>query len=256
MRQCSPSPEGATDSYVTQSDRHASNNEANVSDALRKLSVHGAYLRPEDPYAFAPKARSVPARGKSAESGATARRRPGKPTQTAEPLCKSGSRRLGSNRIRPPTYFVRTVLIEHSGCVLTGRKEISPHVPGRRSPSARLRSDLPRAVGAKTSSALMVVTDWAGGCSASCKCHLLGGVALVPEGHMTLAQGFSLGLPSSNGFRPGGTVEGVEQGISLVSPGEIAPGVPKGNGAAISCPFGTYFVSCCAPDTSVALGDV
>jgi hypothetical protein len=45
---------------------------------------------------------------------------------------------------------------------------------------------------------------------------------------MTIAQGFSLGLPSSNGFRPGGTAEGVEQLISPAPPAEIAPEFPKG----------------------------
>ena len=59
--------------------------------------MNGAYIRSEDRDAFAPKARSVPARGKSAGSGATAARRPGKPTETVEPLCKSGSKRPKSN---------------------------------------------------------------------------------------------------------------------------------------------------------------
>ena len=50
----------------------------------------------------------------------------------------------------PHTRFVRMDHIPHPGCVLAGREEILPRVPGRCSPSARLpRADLRRAVGAK-----------------------------------------------------------------------------------------------------------
>jgi hypothetical protein len=35
-------------------------------------------------------------------------------------------------------------------------------------------------------------------------------------------------LPSSDGFCPGGTVDGLEQGISPVPAGQIAPEFPKG----------------------------
>jgi hypothetical protein len=158
---------------------------------LPTVRVNGAYLRPEDCDAFAPKARSVPARGKSARRGATEGRRPGKPTKTAEPLRKSGGRRPESNPSQSHTRFVRKDRMQHSACVLSGREGVSPRVPGRRSPSAPLpRADLPRAVGAKPPAALVVVRDWTGGFSALGKRHLLAGLEPLDVHHAFMAAGY------------------------------------------------------------------
>ena len=66
--------------------------------------VNGAYLGPEDRGAFAPKARGVPARGKSAGSGATADAAPGNQPKRPGRSARAAVGGLSRTRAGPPTF--------------------------------------------------------------------------------------------------------------------------------------------------------